>query len=817
MSIRPVLLGLALLATASCSEPQAPDGVAGEARTLHLLARGPDALVEQVGTLLPVGDLPGTITWGPQEGPGWSSEEHRLADNTPYLRTNQATAKLDLPVLESLDRELELYLWVDVVHEDGPHPVEVRLNGTPLGALHPGTTPDPKPLRIHAPGLTWLRGDNQLELVTPTTTTPDGPRWETLALAALTYAPAARVTLDLDGARATLPPLTGLRTSVWQRAPAELRVTATSPGDGTLVVLLGDMDLVDGKRSEIEREELELRSGHLDATLSLALHRNAVRVVELEWRPAGSTALTLETLDVVEPGPPAAPPIVLVSIDTFAARHLSLYGYERPTSPVLDAFQTEAIVFEQCNANAPWTMPSYLSVMTGLYPKAHHVLGLAVQPGVDLNNWDWYQVAPNRWTLAEALRARGYRTAGFIDTFWLSPQFGVAQGFDHYDGEAALRPFQDSTAGIGLIVGERVPPWLARGPADVPEFLFVHALDAHGPYIPEAPWGGTFASQLPDERQEVAAGAIHQSWRGMPDWMARTLLLDESQPLPAEVPLDDVVAAYDETLLKVDSYLGRLFELLRQQGLYDEAVIVITGDHGEHFGPDVYGHGVMHGDVLQVPLIVRLPGGQHGGTRVAAPVQLVDLYPTLLELAGAPVHEDTGLHGHSLLAHLSGQSGPAFRYSEAGWVEAYALTEGRWKLVEERPGSESSPASVLTHPRVPPGWIAEHFPELAGRPLSAALMKQLEARPDFAARIAELRELVAGPYYALHDLQDDPREQHDRSTDEPDVLARLRARLEEEKARSQAARAHADPDQARRELGAAAREQLDALGYGGGD
>jgi hypothetical protein len=298
--------------------------------------------------------------------------------------------------------------------------------------------------------------------------------------------------------------------------------------------------------------------------------------------------------------------------------------------------------------------------------------------------------------------------------------------------------------------------------------------------------------------------------------MSRTLQPDERLPEAGEVPLEEVVARYDEGVLKVDAYLGKLFALLKERGLYDDAVIVVTGDHGEFFGPGMYGHGLMRESVLHVPLFLKLPHNARGGTKVAAPVALVDVYPTLLELAGVPA-DPARLHGRSLLAQLDrvGTGEERVLFTEGGHVEQYAVTQGCWRLVEEFPGSESSDSSVLSHPRVPDEWLSANAPELLTKPLTKELLKELLARPGFGERVAELRKLVAGPYRSLFDLCHDPEERHDLAAERPDLVERLGTALAAEKARSRQAQAEARASGTRETLSAEDLRKLEALGYGG--
>lgn len=802
---------LALLFPAcSPGEPE-PSGA-----PLRLLLRRPDATLEQPAAIVPVGDVANTATWGISEGPGWSQTLFKRPDGIPYRVTNQSRASLILPAVRPVERELVLAAWraseskppLEVL-ENGQAPFEVLLNGIALLPKDWRPSPEPALKTFHVPAEAWVLGENLLEFVTPV---QDG-HWASLALASVSYGPEARVALDPRAGTARFVDGTGARYLVEPAAPGTLVLAGKSSGRGTLTLRTGSQERRAGERSlDAEARTFEL-DGAFSHALEFAPRSGSSRVLELDWNGPGAV-LELTRLDFQERAPRPRPPIVLISIDTFSARHLSLFGYGRPTSPELEAFARDAVVFRRALTNAPWTLPSYLALHSGLYPRAHRV-ALDFEAGAAVDNFDWWQLAPNRLTLAEALRARGYRTGAFVDTFWLSPQFGFGQGFDRYDGQAALAPFSDPEKHVQRIVDELVPAWLAESAADAPPFLFVHALDAHGPYWPNAPQRDRFVTGLEGAPTRVPAGSINQTYRTMPSWMARTVEPDESVPLPPEVGLEEIVARYDESLLKIDAYLGKLFRLLRERGLYDEALIVVTGDHGEFFGPGVYGHGIMEEAVLHVPLVVKWPRNWSAGTVEEDAVSLVDVYPTLLEAAGVPL-DGLELEGRSLRAALSDASGaerPIF--SEGGHVEQYALTLGRWRLVEERPGSESGEASLLTHPRVRAEWLQQHAPELLTRPLDQALLDLLLARPGMGEALAALRAELAGPYRMLYDLAGDPT--RDVAAAHPEVVARLLPLLEEHRTRARRSAESAVSTGFRPSLPDSARDALEALGYGGGD
>ena len=287
---------------------------------------------------------------------------------------------------------------------------------------------------------------------------------------------------------------------------------------------------------------------------------------------------------------------------------------------------------------------------------------------------------------------------------------------------------------------------------------------------------------------------------------------------PRRAALEEIVARYDETIQKTDHYLGEMFAMLKERGLYEDSVIVVTGDHGESFDHGAFSHGVLWEDVVHVPLMIKLPGGELGGTRVPTSVQLVDLYPTLLELCGAGTPREY-LHGRSLLELRDGPLDARPTFSQGGHIDQAMIESEGWKLVEAYPGRGGGIAPLVSHPVVrseQADWLAQHAPELLESPiLTEAMTQELQARPGFLEAFGELRKRIRGPYYTLFDLNRDPREATDRYQDEPQRVAALKALLEAELARAQAAQEDGRPEPPKMDFTPEELEQLRGLGYTG--
>jgi len=792
---------------------------------MDLLGRRPDAVFEEPGKLTAVRDEgePQTASFGIAEGSGWDKRTFPRAEDGSALpvehpgpffkRNNQPRSQLILRATKPEDRLVRMRLWSVDPAGDEPGSLQVHLNGKLVQGV--SLEREPAWVEIETPAALWAFGENLLELVC-VQPEGEGRRWDVFALQELEYGPRRLAELSFEEKRAVFSSHTGARYFVDTAPGSLLSLAAEAEAPGELELRFGGMDPADGSRRFEGYPELTFpvtRRG-IDVHRPLPDTREELQAIELIWRAEdGASALELTTLEVLEPGENPPPPIVFVSIDTFAARHLGVYGYARKNTPALRKLAADGVVFEHCISNAPWTMPSYLSVLTGLYPRSH-VADLDFAADVRLDNWDYWQIADNRWTLAEALRARGYETGGIADTHWLSPKFRVDQGFDRYDISAAFMPIADVRGGIVYQLERLITPWLRElRDRSRPPFLFLHSLDAHGPYLPEPPFRDRFESSLPADRRSTLAGSSYQTYGAIPVWMARTTVLDPDAPIPRKLELEPIIQRYDESIAKVDEYLGKLFALLEAEGLYDDAVIVVTGDHGESFDHEFYSHGGLWEDVIHVPLLLKLPRSEFAGKRVSTSVQLVDVYPTLFELSGAGT-PPSFLHGRSLMPLLRGDDpSPLPVFCEGGHVEQYTIIDQGWKLIEVFPGRESGDTPLLTHPRVPEDWLEENFPELVGEPLTDELRASLREQPGYDAKVAELRKRIDGPYYHLYDLNTDPGETRNLYDEKPGQVEWLKALLQAHKLRGLDAQKNAKPGMTGVRFSADALQQLSELGY----
>jgi arylsulfatase A-like enzyme len=318
--------------------------------------------------------------------------------------------------------------------------------------------------------------------------------------------------------------------------------------------------------------------------------------------------------------------IILISLDTVRADHLSLYGYQRPTTPNLERWARQGVVFENAMAPSSWTLPSHASIMTGLLPHQHGA------------NWQ-SPMRGNPWTLARILDSQGYEAAAFnANLYYGYAGWGLQPGFEVYgDDSSSLRHNLVSTlAGQTLLqpsyslwfrpdrldrrsaqqVNQEVFRWFQHKP-ERPFFLFVNYFDAHEPFIAPVPYDRHFGSASNELAEKASQLMQHQ---------------DSSQTL-SDTEHETLIASYDDCLASLDSELNTLLTFLSSQPEWSNTVVIITADHGEAFGEHgAYGHGWnLYREVLHVPLVV-LGGGIPAGVRVQRLTGTRKIFATVLDL-----------------------------------------------------------------------------------------------------------------------------------------------------------------------------------------
>jgi arylsulfatase A-like enzyme len=384
--------------------------------------------------------------------------------------------------------------------------------------------------------------------------------------------------------------------------------------------------------------------------LRLGLELAAAGIAALVWGKPQSIAPLVAPMTPI-PASAGAPDVILVSMDTTRADHLSTYGYTRETSPQLTALARDALNFMQGRSPAQWTVPGHASMLTGMFPSrhgAHYAGGFRAGPEI-YGRRRVFPLAPEKVSLAELLRDRGYRTGAFVANFAnLYRGFGMAQGFEHYDDAPGVMPrpiphvirfmqafdprfYKRSFRSTDDINADALA-WVDSGDPKRPYFLFLNYLEAHHWMMPEAPYD-RWCRELPDA-----------------DRLARKGLFTHAMPsrlTPEERAY--VAATYDGQIAVMDAAFGRFIETLKARGRYENALIVVTSDHGELLGEhEQMGHGgrMMYEGLLHVPFVVKLPGASRPRGVVHDPVQLVDILPTVVAAVGGKVPE--GVQGQAL-------------------------------------------------------------------------------------------------------------------------------------------------------------------------
>lgn len=592
------------------------------------------------------------------------------SDEGSFVRIEGASALVALELWEPRERRLRLSAW----STDRPGEVAVRvlLNGVAAGGFRAGREPATHEITLSRD--LWRAGENRLRLESD----PPGADLP-LALAGLRFAgeeaaPDRGASARFSESGDLVVPA-GRAAALYLDLPAGARLSwqgVVTDSPDLRLALRVRADAAEGVRAASVPEGPG--PGGFDLTSSSPrLVALALRAVGAE---VGEVRLIGPSLDLPGPPPtaatpaarfPRAPPVtarsrpdlVIYLVDTLRADHLGCYGYSRPTSPELDAFARESILYREGRTQSSWTRAAVATIFTGLEPITH----LAQNTNERLAN--------GLTTLAELLSGVGYQTAMITTNGNVARRFGFAQGFGRFEylREDESAPELHVTADV---VMARAARFLARRDPDRPFFLLLHVSDPHDPYAPRQPFRDRLARDVP-----LARGSA-----------ARLREVEERRLEVGPTELAEIVALYDGEIAQSDAAFGDLLALLGEAGVADDAAVLFLSDHGEEFlDHGGWTHGkTLYEEQLRIPFVLRLPRGEGAGARPDAPARLIDVLPTFAELAGLAPSPD--LPGRSLLADVRGEpGGPLDLYA---WLardgyQARTLRSDGWKLIV-RPG-----------------------------------------------------------------------------------------------------------------------------------
>ncbi len=467
-------------------------------------------------------------------------------------------------------------------------------------------------------------------------------------------------------------------------------------------------------------------------------------------------AILLTVLPTASAAPEQAfhPNVLMIAIDTLRADHLHCLGKTDIATPHMDALAADGVLFSQCHSTAPWTLPSFASIFTGLRPYRHGAIG------------GDYQKLPRRiHTMAEHLRSARYATAAWVTINYLGGQFQMHQGFRHFRfidrnpssgveqasavTHQALNWIADEETGRGRRSRKRAP--------GKPFFAMLHYFDVHAPYAPPAPFNRMYYSGDEKASGKPILDLLHSDRNHARPAAQNSAMY---QWLSGVTDMDFPVKQYAAGVSYVDDHVGTVIAHLKERGEYDDTLIILVSDHGEHLvDHDLYfTHKQPFEETIHVPLIIKLPRGRLAGRLVEEAVSTLDVLPTVLEACGLPPAEN--IDGRSLLGLMDGRDdGSSLLIAERGAAVGdftKSLIEWPWKLMVFKKGSRAD--------------------------------------------------------YRLYHLEDDPGEIHDIARRHKDVTDRLRERLWT-LCDPESPLLAGEDDARPAELDDAAKERLRALGY----
>ena len=374
--------------------------------------------------------------------------------------------------------------------------------------------------------------------------------------------------------------------------------------------------------------------------------------------------------------------VILIQVDSLRADHVGIYGYNRNTTPNIDNFAKENILFTQAISQGTRSLTSHASFFTSQYPQVHGA-------GMDRALKGLNPLDPSALTMAEVFKEQGYKTAAFVGERHLEPQYGLHQGFEVYNSK-------------GLSFNDSIPPavkWLEENKNEK-FFLFLQGYDLHIPYEAPEPFWHMFDPEYEGILHDLPFHDPYYETNPTPlikkDGNPVIEIEDKVTPL-TQRDIDHLIAHYDEEVLYADYKVGQFLDTLSEMGLYDNSIIVLFADHGETVGDNVYrpsepnpkghsaninGHTTLTEEVIHVPLIIKSRIVESKTIFVQA--QLIDIFPTLLDLLDITPNQDLKkrLQGQSLVPAIKGNADRDFNtYTYGNRPIRKFIRTPRWKLL----------------------------------------------------------------------------------------------------------------------------------------
>lgn len=363
--------------------------------------------------------------------------------------------------------------------------------------------------------------------------------------------------------------------------------------------------------------------------------------------------------------------VILIGLDALRPDRTTMFGCSRNTTPHLARFAQNAFLFKRAFAVAPWTLPSFMSMFTGMYPSVHGVT----------NKWksatEEARLSPAVATLPQILKKNGYALGGFTGDAGVSSKYGFGNDFDVYVDDIRFGGLDHSIP--------KALDWLRTLDADRPFFMFLHGYDVHGQYDPPAGYTRRFAR---DYSGKLKGGREEQGQ--FREAGLQVALKDGSVGEPRifgmnEADVEFYKALYDEKVADVDERLGQFLAQLKQSGIYDKSIIIVVSDHGEEFlehGTIDHGQS-LYDELTHVLLMIHFPG-QTGGRVVEDKVSALDVLPSALDAVGVSLQHK--INGVSLLPLLRGEKLPARDavYAETDYrmfVHKRSVRSDRYKFI----------------------------------------------------------------------------------------------------------------------------------------